>query len=34
MTTLSLLSENIVRGGGLLGKHGLAYWIDTDNPRN
>ena len=29
MTTLTVLSENTVRGAGLLGEHGLAYWIDT-----
>jgi len=29
MTTVTILSENTVRGAGLLGEHGLAYWLDT-----
>jgi 7,8-dihydropterin-6-yl-methyl-4-(beta-D-ribofuranosyl)aminobenzene 5'-phosphate synthase len=29
MYQLTILSENTVRGAGLLGEHGLAYWIDT-----
>jgi hypothetical protein len=29
MTALTILSENTVRGAGLLGEHGLAYWLDT-----
>ncbi len=33
MTTLTILSENTVRGAGLLGEHGLAYWIDTGTHR-
>lgn len=33
MTTVTILSENTVRGAGLLGEHGLAYWIDTGSHR-
>jgi 7,8-dihydropterin-6-yl-methyl-4-(beta-D-ribofuranosyl)aminobenzene 5'-phosphate synthase len=33
MTTITLLCENTVRGAGLLGEHGLAYWIDTGSHR-
>ncbi|MBN8458680.1 MAG: MBL fold metallo-hydrolase [Verrucomicrobia bacterium] len=33
MTTLTVLSENTVRGAGLLGEHGLAYWLDTGTHR-
>jgi 7,8-dihydropterin-6-yl-methyl-4-(beta-D-ribofuranosyl)aminobenzene 5'-phosphate synthase len=33
MTTLTIVSENTVRGAGLLGEHGLAYWIDTGEHR-
>jgi 7,8-dihydropterin-6-yl-methyl-4-(beta-D-ribofuranosyl)aminobenzene 5'-phosphate synthase len=33
MTTLTILSENTVRGAGLLGEHGLAYWLDTGTHR-
>jgi 7,8-dihydropterin-6-yl-methyl-4-(beta-D-ribofuranosyl)aminobenzene 5'-phosphate synthase len=33
MPTLTILSENTVRGAGLLGEHGLAYWIDTGTHR-
>jgi 7,8-dihydropterin-6-yl-methyl-4-(beta-D-ribofuranosyl)aminobenzene 5'-phosphate synthase len=29
MYQLTILSENSVRGAGLLGEHGLAYWLDT-----
>jgi 7,8-dihydropterin-6-yl-methyl-4-(beta-D-ribofuranosyl)aminobenzene 5'-phosphate synthase len=29
MITLTVLSENTARGAGLLGEHGLSYWIDT-----
>lgn len=29
MTTITLITENTVRGAGLLGEHGLAWWIDT-----
>ncbi len=33
MIALTLLSENTVRGAGLLGEHGLAYWLDTGTHR-
>jgi 7,8-dihydropterin-6-yl-methyl-4-(beta-D-ribofuranosyl)aminobenzene 5'-phosphate synthase len=33
MTTITILSENTVRGAGLLAEHGLAYWIDTGTHR-
>ncbi len=33
MTSLTILSENTVRGAGLLGEHGLAYWLETDTHR-
>jgi len=33
MTTLTILSENTARGAGLLGEHGLAYWLDTGTHR-
>ncbi|OIQ98790.1 metallo-beta-lactamase superfamily protein [mine drainage metagenome] len=29
MTTLRILCENTARGMGVLGEHGLAWWIDT-----
>jgi 7,8-dihydropterin-6-yl-methyl-4-(beta-D-ribofuranosyl)aminobenzene 5'-phosphate synthase len=29
MTTLTLLVENTARGAGILGEHGLSWWIDT-----
>jgi len=29
MTTVTLLVENTARGMGVLGEHGLAWWIDT-----
>lgn len=29
MTTITVLSENTARGMGILGEHGLAWWIDT-----
>jgi hypothetical protein len=29
---LTILSENTGRGAGLLGEHGLAYWLDGGNP--
>ena len=29
MTTVTLLAENTARGMGILGEHGLAWWIDT-----
>jgi len=33
MFSLTILSENTVRGAGLLGEHGLAYWLDTGTHR-
>ena len=33
MTTLTVLSENTARGRGVLGEHGLAYWLDTGTHR-
>lgn len=30
MISLTILSENTVRGAELLGEHGLSYWIETD----
>ena len=33
MYQLTVLSENTVRGAGLLGEHGLAYWLDTGTHR-
>ena len=30
---LTILSENSVRSAGLLGEHGLAYWLDTGSHR-
>jgi len=33
MMTLTILSENTVRGEGLLAEHGLSYWIDTGTHR-
>jgi len=33
MNALTILSENTVRGAGLLGEHGLAYWLDTGTHR-
>ena len=33
MTALTIVSENTVRGAGLLGEHGLAYWLDTGTHR-
>lgn len=29
MTSITILCENTARGAGLLGEHGLSYWIDT-----
>jgi 7,8-dihydropterin-6-yl-methyl-4-(beta-D-ribofuranosyl)aminobenzene 5'-phosphate synthase len=29
MITLTVLSENTARGAGILGEHGLSFWIDT-----
>ncbi len=33
MMTLTILSENTVRAAGLLGEHGLSYWLDTGRHR-
>lgn len=33
MTTVTILCENTVRSAGLLGEHGLAYWLDTGTHR-
>lgn len=33
MITVTLLVENTARGEGILGEHGLAYWIDTGTHR-
>jgi hypothetical protein len=33
MTSLTILAENTVRGAGLVGEHGLAYWLDTGSHR-
>ena len=33
MLTLTLLVENTARGIGVLGEHGLAWWIDTGSHR-
>lgn len=33
MITITLLAENTVRGSGLIGEHGLAWWIDTGTHR-
>jgi 7,8-dihydropterin-6-yl-methyl-4-(beta-D-ribofuranosyl)aminobenzene 5'-phosphate synthase len=33
MTSITLLSENTARGTGILGEHGLAYWIETPQHR-
>jgi 7,8-dihydropterin-6-yl-methyl-4-(beta-D-ribofuranosyl)aminobenzene 5'-phosphate synthase len=33
MNQLTILSENTARGAGLLGEHGLAYWLDTGTHR-
>ena len=33
MTTLTLLVENTARGMGVLGEHGLAWWLDTGTHR-
>jgi 7,8-dihydropterin-6-yl-methyl-4-(beta-D-ribofuranosyl)aminobenzene 5'-phosphate synthase len=33
MVSLTLLSENTVRGAGLLGEHGLSYWLETGTHR-
>jgi len=33
MTSLTILSENTVRGAGLLGEHGFSCWLDTGTHR-
>lgn len=33
MYQLTVISENTARGAGLLGEHGLAYWLDTGTHR-
>jgi 7,8-dihydropterin-6-yl-methyl-4-(beta-D-ribofuranosyl)aminobenzene 5'-phosphate synthase len=33
MTRITLLSENTVSGAGLIGEHGLSYWLDTGRHR-
>jgi 7,8-dihydropterin-6-yl-methyl-4-(beta-D-ribofuranosyl)aminobenzene 5'-phosphate synthase len=33
MITLSVLSENTARGLGILGEHGLSFWLDTGTHR-
>ena len=33
MITLTILSENTARGAGILGEHGLSFWIDTGTHR-
>ncbi len=33
MITINLLVENTARGPGILGEHGLAWWIDTGTHR-
>jgi 7,8-dihydropterin-6-yl-methyl-4-(beta-D-ribofuranosyl)aminobenzene 5'-phosphate synthase len=33
VTSITLLCENLVRQAGLLGEHGLSYWIDTGTKR-
>lgn len=33
MTTITLLCENTARGAGILGEHGLAWWVDTGTHR-
>jgi 7,8-dihydropterin-6-yl-methyl-4-(beta-D-ribofuranosyl)aminobenzene 5'-phosphate synthase len=30
MTTLTILAENTARGPGILGEHGLSWWIEAD----
>lgn len=32
-TTVTVLSENTARGLGVLGEHGLAWWIETGTHR-
>jgi 7,8-dihydropterin-6-yl-methyl-4-(beta-D-ribofuranosyl)aminobenzene 5'-phosphate synthase len=33
MITVTVLSENTARGAGILGEHGLSFWIDTGTHR-
>ena len=33
MITITVLVENTARGPGILGEHGLAWWIDTGTHR-
>lgn len=33
MPTVTILSENTARGAGVLGEHGLAFWIETPTHR-
>ena len=33
MITLTVLSENTARGAGILGEHGLSFWINTGTHR-
>jgi hypothetical protein len=33
MISLTILSENTVCGSGLIGEHGLSYWLDTGTHR-
>ena len=33
MITLTVLSEDTARGAGILGEHGLSFWIDTGTHR-
>ncbi len=33
MISLTILVENTARGSGILGEHGLAYWLDTGSHR-
>ena len=33
MTTITILAENTARGLGVLGEHGLAWWVDTGTHR-
>jgi 7,8-dihydropterin-6-yl-methyl-4-(beta-D-ribofuranosyl)aminobenzene 5'-phosphate synthase len=33
MITLTVLSENTARGAGILGEHGLSFWLDTGTHR-
>ena len=33
MITITVLAENTARGAGILGEHGLAFWIETGTQR-